>query len=232
VRPRPCASTASDGASDGASVDGPAGGAEQAERESLPARIRAGLAYAWRDPRIRVVLAVDTVVTFCYAGPFLVGFATLARFELSGGSATLGLLNGALAGGAMLGTLTGGTVGGRPRVGLLVAALAGWLAVGVTVLGTVHNTPAAVATVLAMGFAIGFQGVFGISWIQRNVDGSVLSRVVSVDMVLGYAAAPLSLVLCGALADVHAGLMFGGTAVILVVTAMAVLSSKPVREMR
>ncbi|WP_367127263.1 MFS transporter [Saccharothrix sp. HUAS TT1] len=200
--------------------------------DSLWARIKEGLRYVWADPRIRTVLVVDMAVTFCYAGPFTVGFATLARAEVQGGSTTMGLLNGALAAGAMLGTLVGGAIGARPRVGLLVAALAGWLAVGMAALGVVDQVVVAVATVLAMGFGIGFQGVFGLSWIQRNIKGSVLSRVISVDMVLGYAVAPLSLVLCGALAERNTAAMFGGTAAILAVTALGVLASKPVREMR
>lgn len=151
IRPRP-RDPVDDAAQDDEARPAPA------PAESLAARIRAGLRYTWQDPRLRTVLALDTAVNFCYAGPFTVGFATLARAELHGGSTTLGLLNGALAGGAMLGTLVGGLVGGRPRVGLLVAALAGWLAVGMGLLGVLDNAAAAVGTVLMMGFAIGFQG--------------------------------------------------------------------------
>ena len=203
-----------------------------APEEGMFARIRTGLAIAWADPRIRTMLAVDTAVTFCYAGPFTVGFADLAKFRLSGGSTSLGLLDGALAGGAMLGALVGGMVGKQLKVGLLIAALAAWLAVGMALLGFTHNVVAAVAVVLAMGAAIGFQGVFGMSWIQRNIHGSVLSRVISVDMVFGYAAAPVSLVLCGGLAQARTDIMFVGTALILVVTALGVLSSGPVRAMQ
>jgi Transmembrane secretion effector len=200
--------------------------------DSLGSRIREGLTYALSDPRIRTILVVDVAVTFCYAGPFTVGFATLAKQHLHGGSATMGILNGALAGGAMLGTLGGGALRRKPGVGLLVAALAGWLAVGMAVLGLAAGTATAALTVLAMGFAIGFQGVFGISWVQRNIPGSILSRVIALDMVLGYAAAPVSLVLCGALAQRSTALMFGSIAAVLGVTALGVLSSKPVREMR
>ncbi|WP_225834350.1 MFS transporter [Streptomyces sp. NK08204] len=200
--------------------------------QSLGARIREGVTYTWRDPRLRTVVALDTAVNFCYAGPFTVGFATLADQVLRGGSATLGVLNGSLAGGAMLGTLAGGALGGRPPVGLLIAGLAGWLGAGMAVLGLVHSTAAVVVTVLAMGFAIGFQGVFGLSWIQRNIPQSVLSRFVSVDMVLGYAAAPLSLVLCGALARSSTFALFGVVAAVLALTGLAVLASRAVREMR
>ncbi|MFF3650649.1 MFS transporter [Streptomyces sp. NPDC002181] len=212
---------------------GPAAGGDPPEPPlSLGARIRAGLRYAFEDPRIRTILAVDAAVTFCQAGPFTVGFATLAKVDLHGGSATLGLLNGALAGGAMLGTLVGGAVSSRPRIGLLIAALAGWLAIGTGLLGFVGNTAGALATVLAMGFGMGFQGVFGLSWIQRTIDGSVLSRVISVDMVIGYAVAPLSLVLCGALAQSGTAPMFAVSAAVLAVTAIGILGSRTVREMR
>ncbi|MFF3859123.1 MFS transporter [Streptomyces sp. NPDC002209] len=213
--------------------DAPAGdAAAPAAGLSLGARIRAGLRYAFDDPRIRTILAVDAAVTFCQAGPFTVGFATLAKVDLHGGSATLGLLNGALAGGAMLGTLAGGAVSGRPRIGLLIAALAGWLAIGTGLLGLIGSTAGALATVLAMGFGMGFQGVFGLSWIQRTIDGSVLSRVISVDMVIGYAVAPLSLILCGAMAQSGTGPMFALSAAVLAVTGIGILGSRTVREMR
>ncbi|MEV0414740.1 MFS transporter [Streptomyces sp. NPDC050448] len=217
-------------------ADAPAGGsaapAKPVDGGSPGSRIRAGLRYAFEDPRIRTILAVDAAVTFCQAGPFTVGFATLAKVDLHGGSATLGLLNGALAGGAMLGTLVGGALSSRPRVGLLIAALAGWLAIGTGLLGIVGNTAGALATVLAMGFGMGFQGVFGLSWIQRTIDGPVLSRVISVDMVIGYAVAPLSLILCGALAQSGTAPMFALSAVVLAVTGIGILSSRTVREMR
>ncbi|MBB0243844.1 MFS transporter [Streptomyces alkaliphilus] len=208
--------------------DGPDDGADS----GLIARIGAGVRYAWGDARIRCMLAVDVAVTFCYAGPFTIGFAALARGELEGGSMTLGLLNGALAAGATLGALVGGTVSGRPRVGLLVAGLAGWLAVGMGVLGVLDSAAVAVGTVLTMGFAIGFQGVFGLSWLQRNVPESVLTRVISLDMVLGYAIAPVSLLMCGALADTGTGAMFGIVALILALTGLGTLASRPVRAMR
>ncbi|MFG2298917.1 MFS transporter [Streptomyces sp. NPDC048603] len=211
---------------------GTAAKATPAGEDSLGARIKEGIRYALQDPRLRTILAIDVAVTFCQSGPFTVGFATLAKIDLQGGSTTLGLLNGALAGGAMLGTLTGGALSARPRVGLLISALAGWLAIGTALLGMVDHTASALATVFAMGFGMGFQGVFGMSWIQRNIDGSVLSRVISFDMVLGYAVAPLSLVICGALAQQGTTPMFTLAAIILAITSAAVLTSRHVREMR
>ena len=224
-------SSPDDGSPDGTVASEPGEPAAPEPEDTLLARIRAGLKYAWQDPRIRTMLVVDTAVTFCYAGPFTVGFADLAKFHLRGGAASLGVLDAALAGGAMLGALAGGMVGRQLRVGLLVAALTAWLAVCMVLLGIMHNVVIAAAIVLAMGFAIGFQSVFGLSWIQRNVHGSLLTRVISVDMLFGYIAAPVSLILCGALAQARLETMFGGVALILAITTLGVLSSRPVREM-
>ncbi len=199
--------------------------------DPLRVRIRAGLGYAWADPRIRAMLAVDAAVTFCYAGPFTVGFASLARFRLDGGATSLGLLNGALAGGAIVGSLLGGATSRRLRVGLLIAALTAWLALGMSALAVTTQVYAATGVVALMGVGIGFQGVFGISWIQRNIASDVLGRVIAVDMVAGYLVAPVSLLLCGATARTGSGVMFFATAAVLLLTGAAVLCSKPVVTM-
>ncbi|MEU3493714.1 MFS transporter [Kitasatospora cineracea] len=208
-----------------------AGTGADTAKESLGDRIRAGLVYVFSDPRIRAMVAIDTAVTFCYAGPFTVGFASLAKFRFHGGATSLGLLDGALAAGAIVGALLGGATRRHLRVGLLISALTGWLGAGMLALGMLGNLAEAVGVVLLMGLGIGFQGVFGVSWIQRNIRGEILGRVISVDMVAGYIAAPASLVLCGALAKSHPGAMFAATAAVLIVTGAATLCSKPVVTM-
>lgn len=209
----------------------PPGRTEGGAEDGLATRIRAGLGYVWADPRIRAVLAVDAAVTFCYAGPFTVGFASLARFRLGGGAADLGLLNGALAAGAIAGSLLGGASPRRPRVGPLIAGLTAWLAAGMVALGMATGTPAAACAVALMGAGIGFQGVFGLSWIQRSITPDVLGRVIAVDMVAGYVVAPLSLVLCGAFAQPNPAAVFLGTAGLLALTTAGVLGSARVRAM-
>lgn len=197
---------------------------------SLRGQILAGLSYTWADSRIRAIVLVDAAVTFCYAGPFTVGFASLARFRLDGSATALGLLNGALAAGAIVGALLGGTRRRRlPRVGLLIAALTAWLAIGMIALGLTTSVAASVVIVALMGAGIGFQGVFGLSWIQRNIATDVLGRVIAFDMVAGYVLAPVSLVACGALARPEP--MFVGTAALLLLTTAGILCSKQVVDM-
>lgn len=204
---------------------------EDAAAPSLRGQILAGLSYTWADSRIRAIVLVDAAVTFCYAGPFTVGFASLARFRLDGSATALGLLNGALAAGAIAGALLSGTRQRRlPRVGLLIAALTAWLAIGMIALGLTTSVAASVVIVALMGAGIGFQGVFGLSWIQRNIAADVLGRVIAFDMVAGYVLAPASLVACGALARPEP--MFVGTAALLLLTTAGILCSKQVVDMR
>jgi hypothetical protein len=73
--------------------------------------------------------------------------------------------------------------------------------------------------------------VFGVSWIQRAIDPKVLGRVMSVDMVAGYAMGPISLIITGALGQHHLELLYLGTAALLAMTAVAVVSSSTVRSM-
>jgi MFS family permease len=198
----------------------------------LFANIKAGLAYASGDPRIRALLVIDGVISFCYAGPFSVGLASLARYRFSQGAVALGTMDAALAVGALAGALMAGLIGRPLRLGLLIAGLAGWLGIGMGALAVASNLLEAVLITLAMGIAIGFEGVFGISWVQRNIASEWLGRIVSVDMMIGYSVGPLSLLITGTLAQVELALVFGLVGVTLLITALTIVSSRAVRSMR
>ncbi len=199
---------------------------------SLVTRISEGLRYVLAGPRLQAVLVIDAVVTFCYAGPLTVGLASLIRYRFAQNAAAFGLLGAALALGGLTGALIGGAVHVRPRIGLLIAGLAAWLAGGMALLGLASDLMLGVVVAFAIGCGTGFQAVFGISWVQRAIDREILGRVVSVDMVVGYAVGPLSLIVTGAMARGHLHLLYLGTALLLAVTAVGMLSNRTVRTMR
>jgi MFS family permease len=199
--------------------------------ESLRARIAVGLRYVFSDPRLRAVLAIDAAVTFSYAGPLTVGLVSLVHNRFAQSASAFGALDAALALGGLIGALVGGSVRVRPRIGLLIAALAAWLACGMALLGLASNLALGVTIALAMGCGTGFQAVFGLSWVQRAIDRDVLGRVLSVDMVAGYAVGPISLVVAGGLAGAHLEALYLGTAALLALTALGILSSRTVRTM-
>jgi Transmembrane secretion effector len=197
----------------------------------LTARIQEGLAYVWADPRLRAMLAIDAAISFCFAGPLSVGLASLARFRFQGGAAGLGLMFGALAVGSVVGALLAGLMRRRPRIGLLIAGLAAWLAVCMAGLGFVPNPLIAAVDTFAMGAAIGFEGVFGISWIQRAIPGDLLGRIISVDMAAGFSMGTVSYLFAGAMAQVYPTALFGMIAAVLTLTCVLMLSSRRVRQM-
>ncbi|HEY1487417.1 MAG TPA: MFS transporter [Micromonosporaceae bacterium] len=215
----------------GIHVDQPPAPASTDATPSLRARIVEGVRYVFADPRLRAVLAIDAAVNFSFAGPLTVGLASLVRNRFAQNASAFGALDGAIALGGLIGALIGGSVHVRPRVGLLIAALAGWLACGMALLGVAGNLGVGVIVAFAMGCGTGFQAVFGLSWVQRTIDRDVLGRVMSVDMVAGYALGPISLIVTGALAGGHLELLYIGTAALLALTAVGVLSSRTVRSM-
>jgi MFS family permease len=199
--------------------------------ESLPARIRAGLAYAWSDPRIRSMLVIDAAVTFCFSGPFTVGFASLAKFRLADDAIALGALEGSMTAGTILGALIAIAIHRHIKLGVMIAALAGWLAIGMLLMAVTDNLPGLIVVALGMGLGIGYQGVFGASWVQREIPQAVLGRVIAVDMVAGYAVAPVSLILAGVLGEKSAELIFVVTAVLLAIVGLGTMLSRSVRGM-
>ena len=198
---------------------------------TLARRIREGLVYVWADPRLRAVLAIDAAISFCFAGPLNVGLASLARFRFQGGAAGLGLMFGTLAVGSIVGALVAGTIPRRPRIGLLLIGLAAWLAVCMAGLGFAPNPLVAATDTLVMGAAIGFEGVFGISWVQRAIPGELLARVISIDMLVGFGMGPVSYLFAGAVAQSHPTVFFSMVGAFLVFTCLLMASSRRVRQM-
>ncbi len=64
-----------------------------------------------------------------------------------------------------------------------------------------------------------------------GIAPDVLGRVIAVDMVAGYAVAPVSLLLCGAFAQPNPETVFLGTAALLAAATAGVLCSSRVRAM-
>ena len=160
------------------------------------ARARDGLAYAWREPTLRLGLGVMFVVgTFAYN--FAIIFPSMVRFEFDASSAALGVLLSVSA----LGSLTGGLAIAslyRPTVRTMaiitltfaVCITAASLAPGLIVF-VVLSVPmaansamftAVVQSVLQQASAPEFQGrvmsIFQIAWIGTSPIGGLVAGVV------------------------------------------------------
>ena len=197
-----------------------------ASNEGLVADIRAGLLYAWRDPALRLLLLMATMVNVAFAGPEIVGLAWLAANRWMSGPVGYGLLMGAFSLGALLGIALAGSLGELPRQGRVIVAVVFGLGVGLIIVGLSPTILPALLVTLPMGMGTGFVNIRLMAWLQSRVDPTLLGRVMSLVMLAGVGLAPISYAVAGALVDVSATALFVGSAAMILVTAAAGLATR------
>jgi MFS family permease len=201
---------------------------ERAEPSTLLGDVVAGLRYAFSDPVLRVLIVLVTAMTFAISGPESVGYAALARIRW-GGPLALGLTLGAFGAGSLAGSLLAGMLppGRVPRrlvgVGVVLSA-------GLASIAFAPNLLVAMTVTAGMGVAGGFINVLGSSWLMRRTEPAMMGRIVSLMIVTGVGAAPLSLAAAGALAQVDVTLLFLVASALMLAAALGALTSRTVRE--
>ncbi|GAB4534922.1 MAG: MFS transporter [Anaerolineae bacterium] len=203
---------------------------EVPDLNGLADSIGEGLRYAWGDPVIRAILFVVAAVDFSFVGPFTVGLASLADHRFAGGAVAFGTMLSMWGGGALLGTVVAGSIGQPRRRGKLLLSITAALGVGLSLLGIAPNVVLASVVIGAMGLASGFVNVVFMAWLQRRTDPQMLGRVMSLVMLASLGLAPLSYALAGALADLHATIMFVAAGAIVLVASLFAIASRPVRS--
>ena len=184
--------------------------------------IRDGLRYVVRDPGLRTLMVVSSVLNLCMAGPLTIGLATMAKFRF--GSATAyGILLSSFGGGSLVGMIVAGTLKRLPGRGWLLTALMFAMAAALFGLALVHGLVPVAALLAAMGTCAGLVNVRIMSWIQLTVGREVLGRVMSVLMLSAVGLFPISLVIAGAVAQAHLAALFWGAGGLVLVAAVAVV---------
>ena len=111
-------------------------------------------------------------------------FPALAAGTLGGGARTVGLLNTAIAAGALLGALGGGWFGRVRRQGVaVVVAIAAWGA-AVTLFGLARSVPVALALLVAAGAADTVSSVFRNAILQAATPDALRGRLNGVFIVV------------------------------------------------
>lgn len=207
----------------------PAGGASRRPSNGLVRDVLAGLRYMWESPLTRAVLAVIVVLNFAVSGPFEVGVAVLAR-QVWGGPLALGFVMGAFGVGSLVGALAIRKL--RVPLGWAVIAVCVAFGVGFPLIGLFAVAwPAAVVTAL-IGIVNACVSVLGLSWLQTQTPPALIGRVMSVVMAGSMAVGPFSYAIAGALVGVNVELPFAIAGVLALLTAIASVLSRTVREAR
>jgi MFS family permease len=191
------------------------------EHPSWLSSIREGLAYARRSPRVRLVLAMTTVVS-TVGFNFHVLVPVLSSQTLDAGPRTFGILSAAFGAGALGGALISAGLG-RASWKALVAGVGGF-SISLLALAPLH-------TVVACGVLLFFVGVCFTLWtsnsqslLQLSSPDHLRGRVLSLYLFAFAGLAPLGGLLAGWLADIGgtelAFLVAGATGLVMTFAAM------------
>jgi len=187
--------------------------------------IRDGVRYTLKEPAIRSMIIIISVIESACAGPFTVGLASLANTRFSGGAKAFGIMLSTLGGGFLLGTLIAG-VFKRSRLGLATFLGAFAMGTGVLGLGLAPNLFVACILLTLMATVGGCLQVLNAVWFQTRSDPQMLGRVMSVVMLFSFGLTPLSYVIAGALVKISLTGMFVGSGIFILVAATLCLSAR------
>jgi len=198
--------------------------AAAARRPSMLHSIREGLRYVMNDPTLRSLVVLIAALNFCVSGPVSVGLATMAKFRFASATA-FGTLLSCFSGGALGGMLLAGLVKRPPRRGVLLVSISFLMGLGMVTIGLSYRLVPIALTLALMGVGAGFVNVQIVSWMQARAERQVLGRVMSVVMFSAVGLLPMSLLVAGAVAQKHLGMLFlGAGALMLTVGAVAGLT--------
>jgi len=196
-------------------------------RAGLLQSIREGLRYTFREPSLRSLIIVASIIEFAFAGPLTVGLASLANFRFAGGSKAFGVMLSTLGGGFLLGTVLANTLK-KARLGLVFFFSTLILSVTLTLLGFAPNLLAACAALVVIATVGGIMQVLNTVYLQQRSEPNMRGRVMSVVLLSAFGLTPFSYLAAGALNKIDLKLVFiinGG-----LVLAAALLCLAQLRE--
>jgi hypothetical protein len=168
------------------------------------------------------------VLNFAITGPFQIGLVLIARQRL-GGASSLGIVLAAGAVGSLLGTLAGGTF--RPRrVGLMFIFVPSYVGIVSAIFAFTSILAVAMALFFIIGTGMGLINVITPTWLQRRTDPAMLGRVMALVNVGAFGAAPLSMAVAGAVAQVSVTLTLFLSGALQIAAAGAAASSRAFRR--
>jgi MFS family permease len=186
---------------------------KRAERgESLLHNMRQGFAYAWRTPRVRLVLLMMLVVATLGMN-FNVLMPLLAARTLHSGPEVFGMLSACFGAGALVGALVTASLA-RAMLPLLIAA-AGGFGVFELLLAPQHSVVGVAILLALVGVCFTLYTANSNSTLQMAVPDQLRGRVMSLYAYVFFGTAPLGGLLAGWLAD------RGGTQLAFVVAGAA-----------
>jgi MFS family permease len=191
------------------------------EHPSVLRSVREGLGYARRSPRVRLVLAMTTVVS-TVGFNFHVLVPVLASETLDSGPRTFGILSACFGAGALTGALLAAALG-RASWKALLAGVGGF-SVSLLALAPVETVVLAAALLFVVGVCFTMWTANSQSVLQLSAPDHLRGRVLSLYLFAFAGLAPLGGLLAGWLSDVGgtqlAFLVAGATGLVMTLLAL------------
>ena len=179
---------------------------------SLKNSIVSGVAYVTGNPELRFFTIGAGLANLLVIGPIIVGIPVLAAQRFSGGAQTFGLLLASLSAGGLTGFALAASLPKPGNTGIRVAmvSLMTAMAIMMTGLAFSQNVWLDAALLLFSGIGNGYLTVLILTRVQLATAADMQGRVMSIFMLAGAGAAPLSQVISGAIAQQDVTLLFCG----------------------
>jgi hypothetical protein len=186
------------------------------------------LAYVRRDALLPILILVIAAVNLLFAGPLIVGTATLGRVRFVEGSAAFGAMLSAFGIGMLIGMLVAGAVQSKRAglISLLLVAVQGVLMVGVGYAATLYISCGLLAL---MGFGAGFGNITVITMTQKRVSRDMMGRFMSLIVLAEVGLTPISNAVAGMLADWNVTMLFVLAGSLLTLTALLAATNRTIR---
>jgi MFS family permease len=192
---------------------------------------REGVAYAVKEPRVRIVLLVTAADNLFLMGPAIVGVLVFARETLGLGASHYAWLESCYAGGIFIGAPLMAHLGKKAPLGKVL--LAGAVLDGLTLLPLfwVRSFWAAALTIFVHSIFIPLITVSRTTLIQRSVPDRLQGRVFAIVQMAVVGMTALSTALTGLLAEtVGVPWIFLGAGLLAASTALPGLCSRAMRQ--
>ncbi len=203
----------------GAAVSAPAA---PGEKPGVLASVRAGIAYVFHDPALRLMFVLIAVANMAFGGPIGVGIPFLADRRFPEGAAAFGLIVSGYAGGNLLGILFSGALP-RPSQKATQALLVVMFAIfglGLAAMGWIPYTWVAVGDLFVLGTLNGYLSILLITSLQRNTPREMLGRLMSMVLLANMALMPLSQGIAGSVLRWNVEALFAANGVLLLLCAL------------
>ncbi len=205
---------------------------KQPKTQTLKDEIVMGLAYAWKQPAIRISLFLLAMINFALLGPLVVGVAALVNAKFDGNATTFGYLQSAYGIGSLLGAVLASQLGGIKSPKTALTTLCYGLGAGLIILGFAQNVWVTWGIIALMGIGCGLVTVLGITWIQKNTASQMQGRVMSLVMFAAASLDPFSQAITGALLEISLTGLYLGAGITMFLTAIisSIFLSQPAQN--